>query len=198
MPQELLRPTDSTTNTLRLALTKDLFPNAAQPVLTFCYSACRLDGHALGWLPIAAYDEAHAQGRILALWNNDDLVAFCLFSTTQLELRCLQIWVRKDARLMVHGRALIDDLEARARRAGCWRIRLWCAIDLEANLFWRALHFRPITWRWGRAHHGRRHVLWVRPINQPLESTPQSVWQPANGLAHTTPPPSHQRTAAAT
>jgi len=198
MPPESIRRKPSTPDTLRLALTNELFPNAAQHVLTFCYSACRLDGHALGWLPIAAYNEAHAFGRILALWNNDDLVGFCLFSTHQLELRCLQIWIRRDARLMVHGRALIDDLERRAQRAGCFRIRLWCAIDLEANLFWRALHFRPITWRWGRARHGRRHVLWVRPITQPLGSTPQPVWRPADALAHTTPRSSLLQTSAAT
>lgn len=182
-----MHPTSNTP--LRLSLTNELFPSAAAPVLTFCYSACRIDGHCLGWLPRAAYDEAHRTGRILALWNNDDLVGFCLFSTNLHELRCLQIWIRRDARLMVHGRALIDNLEARAKKAGCFRIRLWCAIDLEANMFWRALHFRPICWRWGRTPHGRRHVLWARPITQLVGSPPPTVWRPPAAPVHTTPSP---------
>jgi GNAT superfamily N-acetyltransferase len=183
---------------LALSLTNELHDNVSAHVLTFCYSACRLDGHCLGWLPRAAYDQAHTTGRILALWNNDDLVGFCLFSTNLHELRCLQIWIRRDARLMVHGRALIDDLEARAKRAGCFRIRLWCAIDLEANLFWRALHFRPICWRFGRAERGRRHVLWARPITHAIGSPPATVWQPPVERVHTTPWPTLLPTSRAT
>lgn len=174
------RQLNSTTDTLKLAITRELHENSARSTLSFCYSACRIDGHCIGWLPKAAYDEAHLQGRIVALWNNDDLVAFCLHSITNAELRCLQIWVRRDARLILHGRALVSWLDWRARRAGAYRLRLWCAIDLPANLFWRALHFHPQCWRWGPAKRSRRHILWTRrviPHALSLDSTvpPQPV-----------------------
>lgn len=185
MPPESIRPGHSTTNTLTLALTNDLYPTAAATVLKFCYGACRIDGECLGWMPRAAYDAYHARGKILALWNNNDLVGFVVFSANLGELRCLQVWVRRDARLILHGRALVDELERRARKAGCFRLRLWCAIDLAANMFWSALSFQNIGWRWGRGKKSRRHLLWVRPLNHSSESPATPVPPPPSARDHT-------------
>lgn len=137
-------------------------------LLSFCYSACRIDGECLGWLPKMAYDQAHQQGRIAAVYNNDDLVGFALWSVDCGQLRCLQVWVRRDARLLLHGKALVDFLDATARQLRCHVLRLWCAIDLAANHFWKALGFRYRGWRWGRAKNSRRHALWSRSVNCPI------------------------------
>jgi len=158
-----------TSNTLQLRRSLDVTNSLRRrALLRFCYSACRIDGECIGWLPAAAYDEAHLAGRLLALWNNDDLVGFLLWSCDGYELRILQIWIRRDARLLLHGRALIEGAEETARAEGAVRLRLWCAIDLAANLFWRALGFRYKCWRWGRAKKSRRHALWTRPLMPPI------------------------------
>lgn len=114
----------------------------------------------------------HEQGKIVVLHNNDDLVGFAMFSPNLLyaEMRILQIWIRDDARLILHGRALIDDISARSWPQGIRTLRLWCATDLAANLFWKALGFRYRGWRFGSGGSKRRHVLWMRRVNPPLSS----------------------------
>jgi len=167
---------------LSVKLTNELDPETARQVLLFAYSACRLDADALGWMPKRAYDERHRTGNLLALWNNDDLVAFTMFYFRNVDAKIYQIWVRRDARQILHGRALIDDLEQRAKKAGCLRIRLWCAEDLPANLFWQALHFQYVTWRHGRRTAKRRHILWVRPFLHSLRAPPNIAAPPTDVL----------------
>jgi hypothetical protein len=90
----------------------------------------------------------------------------------------LQIWVRRDARLIEHGRALIDHLEdAHARRLNAWQLRAWVAEDLEANLFWPQIGFVYRGWRWGPARRARRHNLWTRPLNASF-APPQFALEP--------------------
>lgn len=139
-------------------------------LITFVGSASRTDGHSIGFLTYGAYEEAHAHGHLVTLARNADLVGFLLFSTNRVrELRILQIWVRRDARLILHGRMLVDYTNDKAAwPSNCWTMRLWCAEDLEANLFWPAMHFERRTWRWGPAKRPRRHILWTRPVTPPL------------------------------
>jgi len=169
---------------LRLTLTKDLPPNEIPSTLRFLYAACRLDGTCIGWLPFQAYDVRHAQGKILVLHNNDDLVGFVMFSGNLFfcEMRCLQIWIRKDARLLLHGRALIDELDRLSWPAGYRTLRLWCAIDLAANIFWTALGFRYRGWRYSPGKTDRRHVLWMRKISPPSRPLFQSQTWPQLAL----------------
>jgi len=185
---------DTTQETLKLATSIEVTDSKTRrELLQFCYSACRIDGECLGWLPKAAYDQAHQQGRIIALWNNDDLVGFALWSCDCGQLRCLQVWVRRDARLMLHGKAIVSRLDAIARARNCYRLRLWCAIDLAANHFWNALGFRYGGWRWGRAKNSRKHALWLRPIHDwPLPPPPQSNEPRRPELSFPTSPTCHQ------
>jgi len=127
--------------------------------------ATQRDANAIGFLPWAAFDDAATKGRIITLHNNDDLVGFLVWSTNAIkEVRCIQVWVRQDARLILHGQALIAELETIAAENDCWVIRLWCGEDLAANLFWKALGFTQRNWRRGRTDQ-RRHVLWTRAVS---------------------------------
>lgn len=125
------------------------------------------DTHMIGWLPYQAFEDAASRGHVINLYRNDDLVGFALWSTNlHNEIRCIQIWVRPDARMIEHGRAIVRWLERTGASNNCWRLRLWCGEDLAANIFWRALDFENIAWRHGRTDGGRRHLLWVRRISQ--------------------------------
>ncbi|MGH9817725.1 MAG: hypothetical protein ACRD6I_16750 [Candidatus Acidiferrales bacterium] len=127
--------------------------NQINATIKFCWSACAVDSDKIGFLTKLAYENYHAAGRIITLRRNDDLVGLCLWSANQWrELRIIQCWVREDARLILHGRALVDWLElheAIPRRS--WIMRCWVAEDLAANMFWRAIGFDYAGWRWGRA-----------------------------------------------
>jgi len=170
-----------TLDTLEIGFTSDLLdPPSLRDTILFVGSAARTDGHSIGFLPFQAYEEAHAQRRLVTLTRNSDRVGFLLFSiNAQRECRILQIWVRTDARLILHGRLLVDFVNDRAAwPAGCWTMRLWCAEDLAANAFWQALGFLSDSWRWGPAKRARRHRLWRRPVTPstwPLQSRPDAL-----------------------
>jgi GNAT superfamily N-acetyltransferase len=154
--------------------TLDLPERKQLELLAFAIGSTRIDGHCIGWLPAAAYVGAHNQGRMVACYNNDDLVGYILWGANNGIIRCFIVWVRRDARLLLHGRALVDAIKQEGARRGCCRVELWCAVDLAANLFWQALGFTQVCWRWGRAKRGRRHWLWRLPItphDQPRAAT---------------------------
>jgi len=180
MPADLREAASTTSDTLQIveAQTDD---NPRELILLADH-AITVDGHAIGFLPYGAYHDATRTGRLFSLFRNGDRVGFILWSCNQLrECRILQIWIRKDARLIEHGRALVAHLENKhARRLHLWQLRAWVATDLEANLFWPQIGFQKIGWRWGPARRSRRHYLWVRPIVTP------SI-QPANARAPQAP-----------
>lgn len=153
-----------TTNNVYTQNTRQLQPWKLTEFFLLADKACTVDGHCLGWLPRQAYRENHRRGNIFAVYNNDDLVGYCLFHVSGTDCRIYHTWVRQDARLIMHGRALLDAVEDEATRRGANRITLWCAVDLAANLFWEAMHFQRRNWRWGRAKNARRHWAWIRPI----------------------------------
>lgn len=53
-----------------------------------------------------------------------------------------QVCIDYDWRRRAHATELVRQLINRARRAGCTRIHLRCAADLEANDFWHAMGFQ--------------------------------------------------------
>lgn len=181
MPPELIRALGPTPDTLLCDLSNRIPLVQQMLALKFCYSASREDPDSIGWMPRAAYDNRHARGEILVLFNNLDLVGFVMMSrpSPYQELRCLQIWVRPDARMIVHGRRLIDTLDQVALARRCITTRLWCAEDLAANLFWEALGYKKKGWRWGPAKKPRRHLLWTRPVQI---SQPSLLLRPGSQL----------------
>ena len=41
------------------------------------------------------------------------------------------------------------------------QVSLWCAQDIEANLFWQSLSFEPLAYRVGSVKSQRIHIYWV-------------------------------------
>lgn len=157
------RPNDQV---VRVHVTRDLTSSRSHELLSLAKHAVRTSAHEIGWLTNAVYDQRHKNGHILSVTNNGDCVGFCMWlpNLVYAETRILQIWVRPDARLILHGRALVDALDEKSRNHACWWLRLWCGEDLAANTFWRALGFSHKATRAGRKLKGRRHLLWMRPV----------------------------------
>ena len=189
MPPESIRPTGTTPSTLVCELSRDLPESKTREALSFAYSASKIDANSIGWLPRQAYDTRHSSGELLILFNNADLVAFILMSrpSSYQELRCLQIWVRPDARIILHGHVILRKFEQLARDRGCITCRCWCAEDLPSNLFWAAMGWHKKTWRWGPARNARRHNLWLKHLNPyPVSPSPNGQQETA-ALSHSTP-----------
>lgn len=157
--------------------------------LRFAGTASKHDADKVGWMPLGAYREATAQRRLVICTNNGDRVGFTLWQYKAGELKLYQVWVRADARLIVHGRSLVSHVEAIAATHGCYRLRAWVAEDLAANLFWAAIGFQNISWRWSpRKTSKRKHLLWIRSIVPGLPVTTPHAQQDAGPLLLPTSP----------
>lgn len=120
------------------------------------------DSHAIGWLPVRAFETRSEQNEVIGCYRNDDLVGWAMaaVSRSRAILKLYQIWVRPDARILEHGRSLVDELRRRARQAHCYQIEAWVAEDLPANIFWAAIGFTRCNWRWGKGECPRKHWRW--------------------------------------
>lgn len=165
-----------------------LQPYQLHEVLTLADRSSLVDGHCLGWVPRAQLRGIHDEGRMLSVWNNDDCVGWIAWAISRGEMRIHYTWVRLDARLIMHGRALVDHVEYIARQHRLATIGLWCAVDLAANEFWSALGFQRINWRWGRAKKSRRHWQWRRPVVTSTEALQQVEVSPSFALGQPTLP----------
>lgn len=180
------QPTRLLTPGIEVVKTLDLDARRQTELLAFAVGSTRIDGQCIGWLPTAAYVGAHEQGRIIACYNNADLVGYILWGANNGVIRCFVVWVRRDARLLVHGKALVSAIGDEGLRRGCSRIELWCAIDLAANLFWAALGFERICWRWGKAKRARKHWLWRHRLSRPDEPLSRDELLPSAAPVQTT------------
>lgn len=144
----------------------DLHQAEQRVLLRLMAHAHHTDGHAIGFIPLCGLERGHHAGQVIACKNNDEIVGYSMFGWNDRQLRIYQMWVRPDARLILHGRAMSDLLCSHA--ASCRRsaVALWCAEDLPANLFWSACGFRYINWRHGQNRSGRRHYQWWRPTRR--------------------------------
>lgn len=152
----------SKSDTIKWSLVRDLPSRRQVEALAWITAASRERRQSIGFVPRAGVIRACELGRLGLLTNNDDCVGFLLYGPSRTSAKVYQIWVRPDARMIVHGRAMIDALTHWARLRGLMRLSLWCAIDLPSSLFWEALGFARVAERVGSRRTGRRHARWVR------------------------------------
>jgi ribosomal protein S18 acetylase RimI-like enzyme len=139
---------------------------SARELLNQWLAASRKDARSIGWLPTSAFYTRCAEDGVVVCYRNADLVGWAMTGVSQarLVMKVYQIWVRPDARIVEHGRALMDHVYTKAAAASCFQVEAWVAEDLEANMFWSAIGFMRLNWRWGRRTSTRRIFRWVTPV----------------------------------
>ena len=139
-----------------------------------------LDTNAVGWLPTSVFDGREKTNEITAVYRDGDLVGWLLRgeSYARKVMKIYQIWVRPDARILEHGRALIEQLSQIATTARCPTLEAWVAEDLAANYFWNAIGFTRGVWRWGRGESLRRIYRWTTTAeNRVGQKTTAEIWR---------------------
>lgn len=126
--------------------------------------AVQTDSNAIGWLPSSVFTCRKNSNEITTVWRDGEMVGWCLrgVSAHRATLKIYQIWIRPDARVLEHGRALISQLEEICGRRRLSQIEAWVAEDLEANYFWWAVGFTRGVWRFGRGKSSRRIYSYTR------------------------------------
>lgn len=123
------------------------------------------DSGPLGWIPKEGLERMYDNGHAWIVSNNADLVGFAIGTVSRDRRRytIAQCWVRPDARMILHGRTLIERI--RADLPAC-EIRLSCREDLPANLFWHSIGFWFLGLKQGGRSRKKMLNVWHAPPKQ--------------------------------
>lgn len=113
------------------------------------------EGQALGFIPRDVYTSVLERRRVhnrdrwkyqevLVTTDNGDLTGFSMTSYFSDMANVFQIVVQQDARRWHRALLMIDQIDAKAR--GLKRRGITCrvAMDLDSNVFWRAIGYSPV------------------------------------------------------
>lgn len=135
---------------------------------------------AVGFLPRQALSEYIERGQIIPASEGGEPCGFMTFfdgrngkrpKNDPHTIRIYQIAIQDDARRIYHGTGLISRLLYHAALNDFTRLGLWCATDLPANAFWRALGFTQDKTRIGGNKDGRLHDHWYLDVPAPRTTT---------------------------
>lgn len=136
---------------------------------------------ALGFLSRSALGEAIARGRVLLALENGAPAGY-VYGAPAYQRRAdvaivYQAAIGFDARRRLLGTALVEAFAARLPPP-VRQVSLWCAADLDANLFWSALGFVAVAHRDGARSTGRTHLFWCRHTSPATPTDPGTFWVP--------------------
>lgn len=138
-------------------------PSTDPPVnwMRFVVSLMKKNCEAVGFIPIPKLEQYGRNGQVLIGYENNDPCGYLVYGHRRPRLRIYQACIQYDARRRENGMKLVSKLVKIAEQRGCEMITLWCADDLEANLFWKASGFVFGGQREGGIKRGRKHNLWI-------------------------------------
>lgn len=137
--------------------------------------------HSVGFLTRTALTEYHERRQILLAAENDDPCGYLIYydgrhgnrpKNHPTAIRIRQIAVEDPLRRIAHATGLISRLIYHAQTTRFDRLELWCATDLDAMKFWRALGFTQGKIRVGGNKNGRIHAFWSLAVPHPAITQP--------------------------
>lgn len=137
---------------------------AAPGDLIYVMSLMRANRESVGGLPAPAVSERIGRGTLKLGEINGEPAGYLLYDYRDGILRIPQACIQYDVRRRQYGEKLVADLLRSYPDAE--EIRLRCAADLEANLFWRDMGFTCVGTAQGGRRRGRRinaWVMWLQP-----------------------------------
>ena len=118
----------------------------------------------LGFLPYAVFNQAAAEGRVLACVEDGEVKGYALYARRVRtgDISLTHLCVDQNQRSRGIARELVEAIVERyPNRAG---IRLSCRKDYDADAMWPHLGFRRLGEKPGRSRAGLPLVAWSRPI----------------------------------
>lgn len=145
-----------------------LLPSAigVERAVRYADDLARKNSEALSFIPTPKIAEYAERDQLVIATENDEPCGFLIYGAGWPQTRIYQACIQYDARRREHGMALVAQVAAQARTAGCSDVRLWCADDLDSNEFWRSSGFEYVASRRGGRRRGRTHNLWVLRLTE--------------------------------
>lgn len=145
----------------------------------FIVSLQKANSKSVGFLTYTALCEYFDRRQVWVSRENGDPCGYLLFGSNRCVrpvrdpgvMKIVQACIQYDARRVKHATELVQRLERKAVCEGYERISLWCAEDLEANVFWELMGFNCIGTRIGGVSRGtsRMHNRWVKVLPRPFQ-----------------------------
>jgi hypothetical protein len=120
----------------------------------------------VGGLPRPAIDERLGRSTVVLGVLNGDPMGYLMWDYRGGSVRIPQACIQYDARRRKYGEALVAWLVA--AHPAATEIRLRCAADLEANVFWRDMGFACTATVKGGARRGRLINAWLMDLGLAL------------------------------
>jgi len=130
----------------------------------------RSNRESVGGLPRPAIDERLARSTVVLGVLNGDPMGYLMWDYSGGIVRIPQACIQYDARRRKYGVALVSWLLAAHPYAS--EIRLRCAADLEANVFWRDMGFICTATVAGGSRRGRLINAWLLDLGSALMLAP--------------------------
>lgn len=123
------------------------------------------DKRTLGFLPHQAYEQACANGTLIAAVEGGHVLGYALYSLPRQVVRLTHLCVSGEARGRGLARLLIDTISQ--RHADRFGITLKCRNDFAANAMWPRLGFKRQGQIPGRSRKGLPLTIWWRDHGHP-------------------------------
>lgn len=132
----------------------------------------------LGFLPKPALQYYCVLGGVFRQHYNEEPAGFVVVNWSMrvnpFTAAIYQCATQSDVRRLWIAKELVDYVATAALARGCSKLQCWCAADLEANWFWRALDFQLIQAADGGQKRKRHMLLWQRTLRPALPDDPQN------------------------
>ncbi len=133
---------------------------ASEGDLRYIVALQRKNRESVGHLPTPAIEDRLRRSTLSVLLLNGEPCGYLLYDYRDSILRIPQACIQYDARRKHHGESLF--LSVLARYPDVEEVRLRCAADIEANVFWRSLGFSCTSVQNGGRRRGRLINNWVK------------------------------------
>jgi len=171
---ELIGNIDTTLGEVRFAKIEDI---------VYILSLSKKETQSIGFIPKMAYEAAITGQKTGDRWSlvcndklwviecNGDLVGFVLASFGQYNAmwkigKIAQICLQVDARLMMRGKLLLNNVIDYGVKIGTLSFSCGCADDLPSNLFWQTMGWVKLNSRMGISHKNTWKQTSKRVVNQ--------------------------------
>lgn len=133
----------------------------------------RANRESVGGLPRPAIDERLARSTVVLGVLNGDPMGYLMWDYRGGIVRVPQACIQYDARRRKYGEALVSWIVAAHPHAN--EVRLRCAADLEANVFWRDMGFVCTATVPGGSRRGRLINAWLLDLGSALMLAPTTT-----------------------
>lgn len=154
-------------------LTDFAIRRAALPDGDYVMALQRANRESVGGLPRPAIDERLGRGTVVLGVLNGDPMGYLMWDYRSNVVRIPQACIQYDARRRKYGAALVSWLLQQHPTAN--EVRLRCAADLEANIFWRGMGFVCTAATPGGSRRGRLINSWSLSLGGALFAPPTTT-----------------------